>query len=315
MVTVGIVGFGEVGEALARDLLGRDATPRVLETRPGTQATTGRASALGLSVDRDPERFGAEVGLVVVVVPASEAPATARAVAPHLAPHVVYTDWTAKSPAVRDEIAVTCAGRRFADVAITDTVTWAGAPVELLVSGPGARDLAAVLDGSRFRANVIDEAVPRSSEIKLCRSAFTKGLSALMLESFVNAERLGVLDVVDDGLSRFLGEAYPRLRDLVVGTAVQHAARRATEMADAAAILTATLGHAPMTTASRDVLATLVAVRRAQGPTGAQTWREVVELLDAADVFATAGARANELHEPADGGGPLDDDRSRPCTS
>lgn len=282
---VGIVGFGEVADALAHELLARRWRPLVLEPRSGERASVARAQALELEVSRDPQAFGAAVDAVVVVVPAPQALTTAELLLPHLDPAVLYTDWTAKGPHVRDRIAAACGERRFADVAIAGTVTWAGRSVELLASGDGAMDLAALLDGTRFRTLVVDPAVPRSCEIKLCRSALTKGLSALMIETFVAAHRLGVLDVVDQGLAPFFGEAYPRLRDLMIVTALPHAPRRAAEMEDAAALVEEALGAAPMTTACRDVLSALVPLKAQLGAEPGDDWRETVRQLDERDAL------------------------------
>ena len=277
---IGVIGFGEVGEALAHELIAQQRPPLVFEPRPERPQTVARAESLGLEVSRDPEAFATAAGVVVVVVPAPQALASAELLVPHLGPAVLYSDWTAKGPQVRDRIAAICGERPFADVAIAGTVTWADRDVDLLVSGSGSDRLAAALEGTRFRAVVVDPEVPRSCEIKLCRSALTKGLSALMIETFVAAHRLGVLDLVDEGLGPFFGDAYPRLRDLMIVTAIPHASRRAAEMEDAAGLVSEALGSAAMTTASRDVLGALVPLQAELEGRDAGSWREIIGWLD-----------------------------------
>jgi hypothetical protein len=239
----------------------------------------------------DSTTFGRAVDIVAVVVPSSSAANIAELVVPHLRRDAIYSDWTAKSPKVRDQIAALCAahGHAFADVAIVDTVAWGEHPVELLVSGRGAVSLAEALLGSRFRPVIVNDSVACSSEIKLCRSVFTKGLSALLLETLVAAKRLGVTDVVADGIGRFVDEGFPRVCELLVGSAVQHGHRRADEAEAMAAFVADTLGTAPMSVACRDVLSAVALEADRHPDAGAESWQTIVSLLEARDVFAHLG--------------------------
>jgi 3-hydroxyisobutyrate dehydrogenase-like beta-hydroxyacid dehydrogenase len=79
-----------------------------------------------------------------------------------------------------------------------------------------------------------------ATTVKLVRSAYMKGRDALVVETLVAARRLGVLDAVLDSI-RGPGEEVPfrQLADRLLGGVALHADRRAGELADAAAVLSA----------------------------------------------------------------------------
>jgi 3-hydroxyisobutyrate dehydrogenase-like beta-hydroxyacid dehydrogenase len=193
---------------------------------------------------------------------------------------------------VRDAIAALCAdaGARFADVSILDTVTWIDRTIELLVSGPGAMLIGDVLAGTRLSPVVIDDARPVSTEVKLMRSVFTKGLEALLLETLAGAESFGIRSDVERSVLRFMQEPFDRIIELLVGSSVKHAERRANETHDVLEFVSGSLGSAPMTAAAARILEALVAVGAANDGDPLEAAPEVLERVVGDRMFAGVAA-------------------------
>lgn len=256
---VGLVGVGEVGSVVVRELLSVDRWPVCFDSRP-EEITDSAARELGIELYKSIGDFAAAVDVVIVTVVGRESLHVAHEVVPALRSGTLYADWTTTSPAVRDAIAAVCAecDVRFADVSILDTVTWIDRSIELLVSGPGASGLSAVLDGTRLIPRVIDDERPVSTEVKLLRSVFTKGLEALLLETLGAAQALGIRPEVERSVLRFMSEDFDRIIDLLVGSSMRHAERRANEVHDVLELLLERVGGAPMTSGAARLLDGLV---------------------------------------------------------
>jgi len=281
---LGLVGLGEVGLVLAAELLRAGRSVRCLETRPERSAILRSAATLGIEVDISVEAFAAQVDGVLVAVQGRAALGVAAEVVPCLRSGVFYADLTAKGIAARDEIGRLCSAGSviFADVAIVDTVMWPDRTIDLIVSGPGAVEVVSALEGTRFSCLVADPARPISTEIKLCRSVFTKGLMALLLETLAAAERSGVEAYVRQTLINFMSEDPDRIVSLLIGTSMKHARRRTEEMAEAMDFVTDRLGAAPMAAASRVVLE---AVAQEADHSALDGWQAVIEYLIDRKVF------------------------------
>ncbi len=267
MRAIGLIGLGEVGRGLAMDLLAAGRRLRALDTR--RHASSARAAAtLGIPLDASPRAFASAAQAIVSAVPGRVAREVAELVLPFVPAGCIFVDLSARSVQARDGIAEACASRGvlYADCALTGTVLFATDPVDVLVSGPGSRGTVELLAGTRWQPLLLGEA-PIGTEVKLCRSSFTKGLIALLYESLVAAERLGVGAPVGASLDALLGPTFARLRPHLLTSTVRHAGRRGAEVQAAAALVTQALGRAPMSRAAADVLA---AVER-QAPALPQT--------------------------------------------
>ncbi|MBM3346375.1 MAG: DUF1932 domain-containing protein [Betaproteobacteria bacterium] len=245
---VGIVGLGEVGAAMAAALRATGHDVLCLDARPES-ATAGKARALGIAMHADAAPFARAADVVLVTSQARWAAVLADWLVPEIPAGTVYADCTAKSVAVRDHIAARCLGHgvAFCDIAIADTVSWPDRKVELLVSGAATGAIASLFDGSRFMPRIVDASKPVSAELKLLRSVYTKGLTALIIEALAAAEKCGTRAEVQRTITAFMAEDFGRIATMLVGTSIKHAQRRAEEMKDVSEVVSALLGGAPMT--------------------------------------------------------------------
>jgi len=178
--TVALLSPGDMGSAVGRRL--REGGLRVVTSLAGrSEGTRARA------VEADIEDAGslaaavARADLVLSILPPGRALELARAVGRDAGP--LYVDCNAVSPTTAQAIGA-AVGDRYVDAGI---IGGPGAP-RLYVSGPHATELA----GLPLDVRVLDGEIGHASALKMCYAALTKGLTALLTESMVTAEALGV---------------------------------------------------------------------------------------------------------------------------
>lgn len=284
-MALGIVGLGEVGAVFAQEMRRNAQHIRCLDARE-RGATRQRAQELGILLDSDPQVFASRVDLILVAVQGRYADQMAELLVPCLRPGTVYADATSKSLAVRDSVARRChaAGLPFLDVAIMDTVSWADRPVELIASGTATERLESLCAGTRLQVRVVDRERPASAELKLLRSVFTKGLTALLIETLTAAERCAARAEIQRTLSKFMREDFDRIAEMLLASSIKHARRRADEMEDVLQLVSRTLTNAPMTEAAAQILRGIAELGAARG-SDAATLEAVVRQLDVEDLF------------------------------
>jgi 3-hydroxyisobutyrate dehydrogenase-like beta-hydroxyacid dehydrogenase len=229
---VAVIGLGEAGSAIARDLQIAGATVRAWD--PAVSA------ADGLDLARTGREAAEGADAVLSVNAASAAEEVAESVADALGADAVFADLNTGSPALKRavaEIVETRGGGRFADVALMSPVVGRGLRTPALVSGPGAERFAELLVPLGMPVTQIGPEPGAAAARKLVRSVFTKGLAAAIGEALAAAEALDRRGDVYADIERTLTDADgPFLRRLVEGSA-RHAPRRAEEMAAAVAML------------------------------------------------------------------------------
>ena len=231
MTRIAVIGLGEAGSAIARDLVAAGASVRGFD--PAAPAVDGVDLVAGAA---DAVR-GAEV--VLSVNAASVAVPVAESLAGALDTGAVFADLNTASPGAKRAVAavVRPAGARFADVALMAPVAGRGLRTPALASGDGAERFAAVVGGLGMPVTAIGPEPGAAAARKLVRSVFMKGLAAAIGEALAAAERLDRRGDVYADLERTLTEADGALLRRLVEGSPAHAARRAEEMAAAAAML------------------------------------------------------------------------------
>jgi 3-hydroxyisobutyrate dehydrogenase-like beta-hydroxyacid dehydrogenase len=240
---IAVLGFGEAGSLLARDLVTAGAAVRGFDPKvPPPPGVTGAGS--------DAEAV-AGAGLVLSVNSASEAVAALEASLTGLGPGAVWADLNTAAPSVKQRLAEIGRdhGVRVADIAMMAPVPGKGLRVPMLASGDAAGDAAATLRGFGADIQVLDGPAGLAATRKLLRSVFYKGMAASIVEALEAAEAAGLQDWLAGHIADDLAKQDARtLARIVTGTR-QHAVRRGHEMAAAAEMLT-DLGVAPIMAAA-----------------------------------------------------------------
>jgi 3-hydroxyisobutyrate dehydrogenase-like beta-hydroxyacid dehydrogenase len=249
--TIAVLGLGEAGGALARDLAAAGATVRGYD--PAVNAPDG-------VLDTGSEAEAADgADLVLSVNSASAAVDALKAGLAGLAAAAVWADLNTASPGTKRTLAGIAAdhGALFADVAIMAPVPGRGLRVPMLATGDAAERTAQVLRPFGASVEVMAGPAGLAAERKLLRSVFFKGMAAAVVEALAAARAAGCEDwlrgVIEDELT---GAAAATVERLVSGSH-RHAERRTAEMAAAAGMLDELGVPADVACAARDHLARL----------------------------------------------------------
>ena len=249
---VAIIGIGEAGAEMARDLVAAGCSVRATDPSPAREVPG--AELVGSAADAV---RGAELVLSLTTAVAARAAATAAA--PALRPGAVYADLNTGSAELKRDVAVTVerAGALFADVAVMAPVPGRGLRTPMLASGSGAERFAELLRPLGADVEVLGGDPGAAAARKLLRSVFMKGLAAALLEGDAAAQAAGCEDWFRQEAAATLAEDDGRLVDRLLEGSRVHAARRVHEL-DCAAELLRELGVQPrVTNAARAVLAEL----------------------------------------------------------
>jgi 3-hydroxyisobutyrate dehydrogenase len=228
-----MIGFGEVGCDLTRGLRSAGVAAIAAWKRSGwDELSRARALEAGATPCDSLAEMAREADMVFSAVTASATVDVAEAAAPFLEGKL-YLDLNSTSPMAkqRGADALTTAGGRFVDGAIMGALHVFHHRVPILLSGPDAEEVFALLSGWGMHAQVAGEQVGQASAVKMLRSVYMKGIEATVLETMIAANRYGVLDTVLQSLAEthskydFMGFASM----LVVSNAL-NGERRAQEM-------------------------------------------------------------------------------------
>ncbi|MEU0533324.1 NAD(P)-dependent oxidoreductase [Amycolatopsis tolypomycina] len=251
--TIAVLGLGEAGGALARDLVTAGAVVRgydpAVPTAEGIVSTGSEAEAAQ----------GAD--LILSVNSASAALDALEAGLAGLRDGAVWADLNTASPGTKRQLAALAAGRGvpFADVAIMAPVPGRGLRVPMLASGPAADAVAALLNPLGADVATLPGAAGLAAERKLLRSVFFKGMSAAVVEALQAARAAGCEDWLREVVVAELTAADASTVDRLVGGSYRHAVRRTAEMAAAARMLGELGVRADVAAAARDQLGQLAA--------------------------------------------------------
>jgi 3-hydroxyisobutyrate dehydrogenase-like beta-hydroxyacid dehydrogenase len=247
---VAVLGLGEAGSEIARDLVAADALVRGYDPRPDRAAPPGAVDCNG--------EADAVAGSDVVLSAnsAADAEQALRSGLPAAAPGTVWADLNTAAPALKRRLADIAepAGVAFADVALMSTVPGRGVRTPMLVSGPGGARWAALVQALGTEVSLVAGPPGAAAQRKLLRSVFYKGMGAAVVEALAAARAAGLEEWMRDHLRQELSAADAALVDRLEDGSIRHAHRRAAEMVAAGELLTELGVPALVTSASEQWL-------------------------------------------------------------
>lgn len=278
--TIAIIGFGEVGQALAADLIARGhADIRVfdLEAAKLAKALTATSSAAEAAHGAD---------LVISAVTAAQTEAVAQAASSGIETGAYFLDLNSASPEAKRSasVPIEAAGGRYVEAALMSPIFPKTIASPILLGGPHAQEALSQLQALGFTgAKFCAEKLGQASATKLCRSVMIKGLEALITESLISARHYGVEAEVLSSLNNLFPhpdwEGYARY---MISRTLEHGARRSEEMFEAARTVR-DAGFEPL-------MATATAQRQAQMPAFASA-------LETDDLYTMLDAIRAQLQE------------------
>jgi 3-hydroxyisobutyrate dehydrogenase-like beta-hydroxyacid dehydrogenase len=220
---IAILGIGEAGGALARDLIakgvpvrGWDPDPRMIPD--GLDFAASNSAAVS----------GAEI--VLSVNSASIAAQVARQVAPALRPNQLYADLNTAAPQNKRELAdiIEKTGALFVDAALMDPVPHQGLGTQVYASGSGAAIFTEKMTPLGMPVTFLNHEAGSAATHKLVRSIVYKGVAAVVMECLEAADALNMSEYGRVQLMTLLRDE--AMIDRFVSGSMKHARRRVQEM-------------------------------------------------------------------------------------
>ncbi|CAN1548414.1 MmsB 3-hydroxyisobutyrate dehydrogenase and related beta-hydroxyacid dehydrogenases [Rhabdaerophilaceae bacterium] len=243
---IAFIGFGEVAQTFARDLLSRGDVAitgyDVLLGGPGGDLLRSRASALGVTLAETLEDATRAATIVISAVTASEAETVAQASSPFLSRDQIFFDLNSAAPSTKQRAArhVEPSGAHYVEAAVMAPVLKPGIRVPILVGGPHAHAAAERLNGLGMNLTSVATEYGRASAMKLCRSIMIKGIEALMVDCTAACESWQVKEQVFGSLAEtFPSIDWYSLSDNMRERVATHGVRRSAEMYEAGEMLAA----------------------------------------------------------------------------
>ncbi|KAF2022273.1 6-phosphogluconate dehydrogenase C-terminal domain-like protein [Aaosphaeria arxii CBS 175.79] len=242
LATVGVLSIGQMGLGVAKLLVAHNYHV-ITNVSDRSSATQARAHDAQLGLVQSDTELVQQSDYILSIVPPRDAVETARRILfayettnkPTTTQPLYYLDLNAISPStatsIADQFAQKAPGIRFIDGGVigappspssssSSSSTWIrpgiplSGPHPLYTAEKSGSHLAEVLN-SRHLGPKIGSA----SGVKCCFAAISKGLTALMLQSFTTANALGVLPALHDYLKEYNPAAAQRVDKSVVGCA------------------------------------------------------------------------------------------------
>jgi 3-hydroxyisobutyrate dehydrogenase-like beta-hydroxyacid dehydrogenase len=237
---VGLVGYGEVGRILAEDLRKDGIKISAYDIKlDGNQAKPlqDHAAAIGVSLAASHADLANRADFIVSAVTASQAVPAAQACVAAVKKGAWFLDFNSASPGAKQRAAklIDGTGARYVEGAVMTSVPPYRIKVPLLLGGPGAAELAPLINELGFNAKVASDKLGVSSAVKMCRSIMIKGMEAMVIEAFTTARAYGVEDAVLASLKEtFPGIDWEKQGAYFFQRVIEHGRRRAEEVREVA---------------------------------------------------------------------------------
>jgi 3-hydroxyisobutyrate dehydrogenase len=233
-----VIGFGEVGQILAADLLLAGAEPMGLYDLKFTDPDSIPSRAVKPPLRAAPSAPDAVKGaqLVISAVTAANGLSAAQSVVEGLEPGAFFLDINSVSPGVKrlSAEAIAAAGGRYVEAAVMTSVPGKRIASPMLLGGPNADAFLELAAPLGFCATVYSHEIGRASAVKMCRSVMIKGMETLFTESLLTARRLGVEQDVLASLQDTIAADWEKLAGYMVMRTLKHGRRRAEELREVA---------------------------------------------------------------------------------
>lgn len=225
-----------------------------------------------------------EVDILFIAVPADKTFEVSTTIKPHIQKECMYIDITAANPTVKQKVweNIREKGVKFVDVAMMGPLVVYKHKVPILASGNGTEEFINYMERFGMNISKVSDTPGDASAVKLIRSIYTKGVSALLFEMLEAANKFDVENLVIDSLSETLDTKSFKetMNRLVTGTSV-HALRRSNELEGTIAMLDSLNINSEMSKAARDKLKSIADTNIKEKFKGEKpkVWSDVINVL------------------------------------
>lgn len=226
IMKVGFIGFGEVASNLSKGLL--DANATVYTCLNGrSQHTKDMAHDIGVKLCNSNKELAKSSEIIISAVTPFEAVNVAEELGKYS--EGVYVDINNVSPDTVREALDKVRNKKIVDAAIIGSVKKNGAGVQIIACGDYAKDFA-ILNDYGLNIKIMGNEIGNCSQIKMLRSSYTKGVSALMWETLSAAYKMGIDKEVLEIIGETEGPQFENSINSRLISSFNHAKRRYEEM-------------------------------------------------------------------------------------
>jgi 3-hydroxyisobutyrate dehydrogenase-like beta-hydroxyacid dehydrogenase len=220
---IAILGVGEAGGALARDLIAKGVHVRGWDPEP-------RNLPNGLEFAASNPAAASSADIVLSINWASVAIEVAMEVAPVLKPHQLYADLNTAAPQLKRDIAAVIEkkGASFIDAALMDPILPKGLGTQVYASGSGAELFMQKMTPLGMPVTYLDREAGNAATHKLVRSIMYKGVAAVIMECLSAAEVFNMTEYARVQMLKIISDE--AMIDRFVSGSIKHAGRRVHEM-------------------------------------------------------------------------------------
>jgi 3-hydroxyisobutyrate dehydrogenase-like beta-hydroxyacid dehydrogenase len=254
-INIGFIGFGEVARSISEGLKGKKDIHlfayhyKGLNVSPDIQEM---ANLLNVQLMATPLDLAKNSDVILNVTRSNAAEQSAYEILPYLTNDHIYIDLNSTSPNLMREISKKFAekGKCFIDGVLLEPLPIKKHEAAIILSGINSEKAAFKLNLIGMNIEVLDNQAGTASSFKLVKSIFMKGLSALLIETFVAAKLSGgAYEKIMESIDHSLSTSFDKLLNRFLTGTVLHAPRRIIEMEDAHSFVSE-LGMEPVMTNS-----------------------------------------------------------------
>ena len=223
---VGFLGFGEVASTLSSGLMenGAEICTCLVDRSNRTRRITEKT---GVEICESYKLLAENVDILISSVTPSNAVDVASMVGKHT--NGIFVDINNVSPKTVNKALGMIENEKTVDASIIGSVVRKGVGVKVIAAGRYAEDFAE-LNSYGMNISVVGHENGQASGIKLLRSAYTKGVSALLIESMYHGYKMGMDKEVLKYISETEGNDFMESAISRIISSAVHAERRSEEM-------------------------------------------------------------------------------------
>jgi 3-hydroxyisobutyrate dehydrogenase-like beta-hydroxyacid dehydrogenase len=234
---ISIIGFGEVGQTLAEDLLSLGVEKiKVWDISFSDPSSIPSNAANRFDVEQatSAENLIADASIVISAVTAEQTLNAVKSCFPAMEKNSYYMDVNSASPEEKKRAAeiINGTGAKYIEASIMSPIFPKRIKAPILLSGKFADEFVNIAYEVGFTgAKSCSDKYGVASATKMCRSVIVKGVESLLSESLLTARHYGV----EDSVLKSLGDLFPgpdwgKIAPYMISRSLMHGKRRAEEM-------------------------------------------------------------------------------------
>lgn len=202
---LGMLGFGEAAQNIVDGLI-KDGynTPNIIAYDLNYSFLSKKAEDLKIKLYNDLDQFLKNVDFLIVLLPCSVVLQVAQNIIKKIKPDCAYLDLSTSYPEDQNEIEKMSFRRNinYCDGAILGSLAKFKHQAPIVISGKKAEIFKEYLGQWNMNITIVGERAGQASAIKLCRSIYSKGTQALLVELIKATEHYEVTDIVLDSFEK-----------------------------------------------------------------------------------------------------------------